>query len=123
MRYPRLTCLALASTACLLSLPDAIAGSTSELVSADEIERSLKGKICTTRTGATFSFSDDGHYVYDGLWRNGGHYMIKAGGVLVAFDSGLQRMFSISLRDGALYIEKTAMSCTAVGTVQVGLGR
>jgi hypothetical protein len=32
------------------------------------------GRICTTEGGATFTFTSDGHYAYDGMWTDTGHY-------------------------------------------------
>lgn len=87
------------------------AQSASNPVSADEITRALKGKVCTSRVGATFAFTSDGHYDYDGLWTDHGHYSIHNGAVTILLDSGLERDFAISRRGGILYMEETAISC------------
>jgi hypothetical protein len=91
-------------------------------VRANEITRALKGKVCTSRVGATFAFGKDGHYSYDGLWTDHGHYSIHDGAVTILLDSGLERDFAISKRDGILFMEETAVSCTRgspVGRVHV----
>ena len=80
-------------------------------LSAGEVALAIKGKICTTKTGAKFSFSMDGSYIYDGLWQNSGSYTIDSGTIIVTFDSGLRRAFAISIRDGVYYMEQTALSC------------
>jgi hypothetical protein len=80
-------------------------------IRADEITRALKGKVCTSRVGATFAFAKDGHYSYDGLWTDHGHYSIHDGAVTILLDSGLERDFVISRRGGVLYMEETAVSC------------
>lgn len=87
------------------------AQSASDPVSSDEIARALKGKVCTSRVGATFAFKSDGHYDYDGLWTDHGHYSIHDGAVTILLDSGLERDFAISRREGILYMEETAVSC------------
>jgi hypothetical protein len=80
-------------------------------VGADEIAESFKGKTCTTKGGSKFTFNNDGHYAYDGLWRSGGHYVIGDGTIIVTFDSGLRRFFAISRKGEALYMEQTIVSC------------
>ncbi len=84
---------------------------TSDAIRANEITHALKGKTCTTRGGATFSFGKDGHYAYDGMWTDHGHYSVHDGAVRVLLDSGLERDFVISRRGGVLYMEETAVSC------------
>jgi hypothetical protein len=81
------------------------------LVSADEIARVVVGKTCTTKAGAKFTFSDDGHYEYDGLWANSGHYFVHDGAVTVLLDSGLEREFAIVRKGDVVYMEQTALSC------------
>lgn len=71
--------------------------------SADEISRALKGKVCTSRVGATFAFKNDGDYFYDGLWTDHGHYSVHDGAVTILLESGLEREFAISRRGGVLY--------------------
>lgn len=78
---------------------------------AAEIAQALRGKICTSRIGAKFTFARDGHYAYDGLWISSGHYSVHDGGVSVLFDSGLQRDFAISRREGVLRMEETVLTC------------
>lgn len=85
-------------------------------LSADEIALAIKGAICTTKAGARFTFSGDGHYTYDGLWQSRGHYTIGHGMITVTFDSGLERSFAMSRRDGVLYMEQTGLSCGPGGT-------
>ena len=83
----------------------------SNSISGDEITRALKGKVCKSRVGATFAFTKDGHYDYDGLWTDHGHYSIHNGAVTILLNSGLERDFAISRRGGILYMEETAISC------------
>jgi hypothetical protein len=83
-------------------------------IRADEITRALKGKVCTSRVGATFAFAKDGHYSYDGLWTDHGHYSIHDGAVTILLDSGLEKDFAISRRGGVLHMEETAVSCAAI---------
>lgn len=82
-------------------------------IQANEITRALKGKVCTSKVGATFAFGKDGHYSYDGLWTDHGHYSIHDGAVTILLDSGLEKNFAISRRGGVLYMEETAVSCAA----------
>lgn len=79
--------------------------------SADEITRVVVGKTCTTKAGAKFTFSNDGHYAYDGLWANRGHYSVNDGAITVLLDSGLERAFAISRKGDVFYMEETALSC------------
>ena len=81
------------------------------VISADEITRAVVGKTCTTKVGAKFTFTDDGHYAYDGLWSNQGHYLVNDGAVTILLDSGLEREFAISRKDNVFYMEETALSC------------
>lgn len=81
-------------------------------LAAKEITHALRGKVCTSRVGATFAFTKDGHYDYDGLWTDHGHYHIRHGAVTITLDSGLEKNFAVSRRGGVLYMEETAVSCT-----------
>lgn len=83
---------------------------------AEEIARALRGKVCTTRTGATFSFGLLGDYAYDGLWKSGGSYVIGEGVVTVMLDSGLERSFAIAWHGDVLYIEGTVLRCPSSGS-------
>ena len=85
-------------------------------VNAEEITQALRGKICTTRVGATFTFGPDGRYAYDGLWKNGGQYEIGDGVVTVTLDSGLERSFAISRHANVFYMENTPLYCRAPET-------
>lgn len=78
---------------------------------AEEIARALRGKVCTTRTGATFTFGFFGDYAYDGLWKSGGAYVIGEGIVTVTLDNGLERSFAISWHGNTLYMDGTALRC------------
>lgn len=84
-------------------------------LSAQEIASALAGKICTTGAGATFTFGRDGRFAYDGLWQSSGSYVVASDAVVVTFDSGLRRAFAVTIRDGALYMEETRLSCGASG--------
>lgn len=79
---------------------------------APEIAHALKGKVCTSRIGSTFAFERDGHYAYDGLWTDHGHYRVDDGAITILLDSGLEKHFAISRRNGILFLENTAVSCT-----------
>jgi len=80
-------------------------------LAAKEIMHVLRGKVCTSRVGATFAFTKDGHYAYDGLWTDHGHYSVHSGAVTILLDSGIEKTFAISRRGGVLYMEETAVSC------------
>jgi hypothetical protein len=82
-------------------------------LSAKEITSAIRGKVCTTGGGARFAFGSDGRFGYDGLWQSSGSYIVASNAVVVTFDSGLRRAFAISIRDGALYMEQTRLSCAA----------
>ena len=75
----------------------------------DDLRRQLQ--VCVTRAGATFMFSPDGRYEYEGLWKNGGQYEIGEGIVTVMFDSGLGRSFAISRHEKVFYMEETVLYC------------
>lgn len=76
-----------------------------------QISNDLHGKVCTSRVGASFAFSHDGRYTYDGLWHDTGRYRVHDGAVEILFDDGLQRDFSISRRGSTLLMEETAIVC------------
>lgn len=82
-------------------------------LSAREITSAISGKVCTTVGGAKFVFGSNGRFDYDGLWQSHGSYIVGSNAVVVTFDSGLRRAFAISIRDGALYMEQTRVSCAA----------
>lgn len=84
-------------------------------LSAQEVMSAIGGKVCKTDGGARFAFGSDGRFAYDGLWQSSGSYTVDANAVVVTFDSGLRRAFVISIRDGALYMEQTRVSCIASG--------
>jgi hypothetical protein len=89
------------------------AQSPNNLVPAADVAAALKGKVCTTKSGATFTFTKDGHYTYDGMWTDTGHYSVHDSAVTILLDSGLEKDFVISRRDGVLYMEQTAVRCIA----------
>lgn len=112
MRYACLTRAAAVGIATLATTTaEALTHSPADLMDSDEIVAALKGMICTTKAGARFTFTGDGHYGYEGFWKNGGHYSIARGAVIVTFDSGLERSFAISRRGDVLYMENTALVC------------
>ena len=80
---------------------------------ATEIAQAVRGRICTTPSGAKFSFGKSGEYTYDGLWRSDGHYKIHPGVITIILHSGLERSFAISSRAGTLLFESTSVTCTA----------
>ena len=82
------------------------------IISAARIAQAVKGRTCTTKSGTIFTFSRDGEYAYDGLWKSAGRYEIRPGSITVTFDSGLQRSFAVSLRSGALRLEGARLLCT-----------
>lgn len=98
--------------AMLVAIVQAPAQRASAVVSAGEIARIVVGKTCTTKAGAKFTFTDDGHYAYVGLWANQGHYEVSDGAVTILLDSGLEREFAISRKGDVLYMEETALSCS-----------
>lgn len=79
--------------------------------SAANVAEELNGKLCTTRSGSYLHFAADGHYAYDGLWRDGGHYVITRDAITITLKNGLQRSYAIAIKDGVLYMDKTALSC------------
>ncbi|HWE16713.1 MAG TPA: hypothetical protein VG758_05935 [Hyphomicrobiaceae bacterium] len=82
-------------------------------LSADQVSAALVGKTCTSRAGAQFTFTVDGHYAYSGQlgFSHSGHYSVRDGGVSVQLDSGLGRDFGVSRRNDGLYMEQTAIHC------------
>lgn len=96
----------------VFSVAQPVADAPAVAASAEEINQALRGKTCTTRMGATFTFGLDGTYAYDGLWKNGGAYAIGEGFVTITLDNGLRRSFAISRHGKVLYIEETALSCS-----------
>lgn len=84
---------------------------TAVLIGAAEIAQAFEGKTCTTAKGARFTFTRDGHYAYDGLWTNAGHYAVRNGAIDVTLDSGLGRSFTISKKGSVIYMEQTALAC------------
>lgn len=88
------------------------------LLSAEELTGILPGTVCISGAGAKFTFTDDGHYAYDGLWTSQGHYSIGEGRIFVIFDTGLARYFALSKKDDVLYMEKTALACSPIGKQQ-----
>ncbi|MBM6595403.1 hypothetical protein [Microvirga pudoricolor] len=112
MKYPSLAGLAgLMAMTMMAAITSVQAQSAGGSIRASEITRALKGKVCTSRVGATFEFGKDGHYAYDGLWTDHGHYRIHDGAVTIMLDSGLEKDFAISRRNGILFMEDTAVSC------------
>lgn len=95
----------------VLPVAQPLADAPAVAANADEINRALRGKACTTRMGATFTFGLDGSYAYVGLWESNGAYAIGDGTVTVTLDNGLARSFAISRHGKVLYIEETALSC------------
>lgn len=79
--------------------------------SADKVTRAIRGKTCTTKAGATFTFGQNGEYNYDGLWTDHGRYWVNNAAVTVLLDNGLERSFAISRKGGVLYMEQTALFC------------
>lgn len=75
------------------------------------VAEDLKGKLCTTRSGTYLHFASDGHYGYDGLWRNAGHYVITREAVTIRLDNGLERSYPIRMQDGILYMGRVALNC------------
>ena len=116
---------ALIGTAALVlavGAPRAVAQSDSRALSADQVAAALKGKVCTTKGGARFTFAPDGHYAYAGLgMTHTGHYRSGEGVVTVLLDSGLGRSFAISSRDSVLYMEQTAVGCAPIAKESVSL--
>ena len=94
---------------------------TTPLLSSNQVEAALKGMLCTTRAGAKFTFTSDGHYAYSGGlgWEQYGHYWAHEGAVSVLFDSGLGRSFAISAEGDVLYMQETAVRCGPIDDKKV----
>ncbi|MGN6097547.1 MAG: hypothetical protein ACTHP8_15060 [Bosea sp. (in: a-proteobacteria)] len=107
--------IALSATCLLLlaQLEPAAAHRANMALGVKEISSAINGKVCATSGGAHFTFENDGHFSYDGLWQSSGNFTFGDNAVILTFDSGLQRAFEISRRDGGLYMEKTRVVCTA----------
>ncbi|SEE38057.1 hypothetical protein SAMN05519104_5942 [Rhizobiales bacterium GAS188] len=116
MKYARISCFA-GTVALTLAVPvgHALAHSKPASMSAAEITQVVKGKICSTKGGAEFSFGSDGRYGYDGLWKDEGSYAVNRGTITVTSESGLERSFAISKKGGAFYMEQTALTCETAG--------
>lgn len=99
--------------AVLLALPlaQSRASSPPVAVNAAEIARALRGKACSTRMGAVFTFGMFGDYAYDGLWKSSGRYVIDDGIVTITLANGLERSFAISRHGQAFYMEDTELFC------------
>lgn len=96
----------------LAQLAPAAAHRANPAMGIKEIASTINGKVCATAGGAHFTFDNDGHFSYDGLWQSSGNFTLGDNAVVVTFDSGLQRTFEISKRDGALYMEQTRVVCS-----------
>ena len=94
-----------------IATTQALAHSAKASLRADEITRILRGKICTTKAGAKFTFGRDGQYDYDGLWTSSGRYSVIDGAITVLLENGLERDFAISRKGDVLYMERTALFC------------
>ena len=99
------------AVAMAISVTQPRAHTTGAAVSAEEITRAFRGKVCTTTMGATFTFGADGRYSYDGLWMTAGRYLIRDGAITVTLDNGLERSFAISQHGNLLHIEDTVLYC------------
>jgi hypothetical protein len=103
------------SATCLLLLAQpapAVAHRANLSLGLREITSAINGKVCATAGGARFTFQNDGRFSYNGLWQSSGSFTLGENAVVVTFDSGLQRSFGISKRDGDLYMEQTRVVCT-----------
>lgn len=97
-----------------LGATQAFAAPDEPQITVDRTAETLKGNICTTSGGATFTFHSDGHYAYAGLGRtHSGHYLVGASAVTVLLDNGLGRSFAVSRKADVLYMEATAIHCQA----------
>ncbi|MPZ33999.1 MAG: hypothetical protein GEV13_23925 [Rhodospirillales bacterium] len=94
-----------------ISVTPLLAHMPSVPASAEEITQALRGKICTTAAGATYTFGPDGRYGYKGLWKKRGQYEIGDGAITVKLDNGLERSFAISIHGNVFYMEQTALFC------------
>lgn len=116
MDMSRLPIILLSSSLPLIaSAEPTLAHSAGASLSAAEIASAFKGKVCSTKGGAKFSFGTDGTYLYDGVWQSNGSYVIGPDYITVTFANGLRRSFAITVRDGTFYMEQTAISCATGG--------
>ena len=113
MRMSRQIALSATCLLLLIQLEPAVAHRANMALGVEEITSAINGKVCATAGGAHFTFDNDGRFSYDGLWQSSGNFTLGDSAVVVTFDSGLQRTFEISRRDGALYMEQTRVVCTA----------
>jgi hypothetical protein len=56
------------------------------------------------------------------MWTDSGHYSVRDGAVTVLLDSGLEKEFAVSRRDGVLYLEQTAVRCALRREAWGGVG-
>lgn len=80
----------------------------------EEITRALRGKVCTTEVGGTFTFGADGQYGYSGLWglwTISGRFQIADGVIIVTLDDDFRRWFAILRHGNDLYVDQAALSC------------
>ena len=104
-----------AGFALALGTTEALAQSEGPWMNSDQVATALKGKVCTTKGGAKFTFTVDGHYAYAGLgFTHSGHYTFGDGAVSVLLDSGLGRSFTITTKGDRLYMEQTGIRCGAI---------
>ena len=113
MRLSRQIALSATSLFLLAQLAPAVAHRANVSLGVKEITSAINGKVCATAGGALFTFENDGRFSYVGLWHSSGSFRLGENAVVVTFDSGLQRAFAISKRDGELYMEQTRVVCTA----------
>lgn len=113
MRMNRKIALSATFLLLLAQLESAAAHRANLALGVKEITSAISGKVCATAGGAHFTFANDGRFSYDGLWQSSGSFTLGDNAIVVTFDSGLQRTFEISRRDGALYMEQTRVVCTA----------
>jgi len=111
MRLSRQIALSAICLLLLAQLEPAVAHRANLSLGLQEITSAINGKVCATAGGARFTFQNDGRFSYDGLWQSSGSFTLGENAVVVTFDSGLQRSFEISRRDGALYMEQTRVVC------------
>lgn len=113
MRVSRQVALSTMSLLLLAQIEPAVAHRANMAPGAKEITSAINGKVCATAGGARFTFDNDGRFSYDGFWQSSGTFTLDDSAVVVTFDSGLQRAFEISKREGGLYMEKTRVVCAA----------
>ena len=113
MRLSRQLVLSATSLFVLAQLEPVVAHRANMALGIKEIAGAINGQVCATAGGARFTFDNDGRFSYDGLWQSTGSFTLGDSAIVVTFDSGLQRTFVISRRDGALYLEQTRVVCSA----------